>query len=293
MTYEDYALCVRRLVPHIGHIRLRALTPEHIQEALGALSRRGLAPRTIRHVNMVLRRALKQAVLWRLLAHNPSDAVRPPRQVRFEHKVLNQDEVRRLLEVMKGTRQYALFVFLATTGCRVGEALGLRWEDVDLPRSTASIRRSLQVQPGVGLVSVEPKSERSRRTLPLPPETVNALAEHRRTQERDRGDAGDQWNETGYVFTNPTGGPRNPKNLRWAFTVALLRAGLPPVRIHDLRHSAATHLLTMGVHPKVVQDLLGHSTIAITLDTYSHVMPALAREASRFMDGLVPSDSKT
>ena len=288
-TYEDYDLCVRRLTPHIGYIRLRALTPEHIQEALGALSRRGLAPRTVRQVHMVLRRALKQAVLWRVLATNPSDAVRPPRAARIEHRVLNEEEMRRLLEAMQGSRQYALFVLLATTGCRIGEALGLRWTDVDFRRSTASIRRALQVQRGIGIAFVEPKSARSRRTLPLPPETLIALEMHREIQDRDRSKARDLWTETGLIFTTPTGGPRNPHNLIEPFGIALKRAGLPHVRIHDMRHSAATHLLTKGVHPKVVQDLLGHSTIAITLDTYSHVLPSLAKEASGHMSSLIPS----
>ena len=287
-TYEDYDLCVRRLLPYIGRGRIRALTPEQIQHGLGALLERGLAPRTVRQVHMVLRRALKQAVLWRLLASNPSDAVKPPRADRKELRILNEEEIRRLIAVTKGTRQHTLWVLLATTGCRLGEGLGLRWSDIDFQNSTASIRRSLQRQRGVGLTFVEPKSARSRRTVPLPKETLAVLAEHRRDRDRDRIEAGDLWQETGLVFTTPTGGPRNPRNLTGPFHVALKRANLPRVRIHDLRHSAATHLLTKGVHPKVVQDLLGHSTIAITLDTYSHVMPALAKEASSHLSSLLP-----
>ena len=286
-TYEDYDLCVRRLIPLIGRVKLRALSPEHIQQALGTLSSRGLAPRTVKQVHMVLRRALKQAVLWRLLPSNPSDAVKPPRTPRVEHTVLNEEQTRRLLEASKGTRQYALFVLLATTGCRVGEALGLRWSDIDFERSMATVRRGLQMQRGVGLVFVEPKTARSRRPLPLPPETLAALRAHRQSQNRDRSRVGSLWTETGLVFTTPIGGPRNPRNLFEPFASALKRAGLPHIRIHDLRHGAATHLLTKGVHPKVVQDLLGHSTIAITLDTYSHVMPALAKEASGLMSSLV------
>ena len=286
-TYEDYDLCVRRLVPHLGRVRIRALAPEHIQHALGALLDRGLAPRTVRQVHMVLRRALKQAVLWRILASNPSDAVKPPRADRKELRTLDEDEIRRLIAISSGTRQHALWVLLATTGCRLGEALGLRWSDIDFDCSTASIRRALQMQRGIGLTFVEPKSARSRRTLPLPAESLAVLAEQRRARETDRAAAGALWQETDLVFTTPIGGPRNPRNLSAPFQTALKRAGLPRVRIHDLRHSAATHLLTKGVHPKVVQDLLGHSTIAITLDTYSHVMPPLAKEASRHMSSLV------
>jgi integrase len=273
-------------------VRLRSLTPEQIQFALGKLLDAGLARRTVRQVHMVLRRALKQAVLWRMLPSNPSDAVKPPRPDRKELRTLNEEEVRLLISTTSGTRQHALWVLLATTGCRLGEALGLRWSDVDFEGSIVTICRALQAQRGVGLTFVEPKSARSRRTLPLPAETVSVLAEHRRDRDTDRQQAGDQWQETDLVFTTPIGGPRNPRNLTAPFHIALRRAGLPRVRIHDLRHSAATHLLTKGVHPKVVQDLLGHSTIAITLDTYSHVLPPLAKDASGHMSSLVPSGSK-
>jgi integrase len=286
-TYENYDLCVRRLLPYLGRVRVRALAPEQIQHALGALLEQGLAPRTVRQVHMVLRRALKQAVLWRMLASNPSDAVKPPRAIRKELRILNEEEVRRLIAITNGTRQHALWVLLATTGCRLGEALGLRWTDIDFQSSTASIRRALQLQRGIGLTFVEPKTARSRRTVPLPAETLAVLAEHRRDRDKDRAQAGELWQETDLVFTTPIGGPRNPRNLTAPFHIALKRAGLPRVRIHDLRHSAATHLLTKGVHPKVVQDLLGHSTIAITLDTYSHVMPALAKDASAVMSSLI------
>src|SRR5260370_41559429 len=171
-TYENYELCVRRLLPYLGRVRIRALAPEHIQHALGALLEQGLAPRTVRQVHMVLRRALKQAVLWRILVSNPSDAVKAPRADRKELRTLNEDEIRRLIAISAGTRQHALWVLLATTGCRLGEALGLRWSDIDFNCSTASIRRALQMQRGLGLTSVEPKSSRSRRTLPLPAETL-------------------------------------------------------------------------------------------------------------------------
>jgi integrase len=292
-TYEDYDLCVRRLLPYLGRVRIRALAPEQIQHALGILLERGLAPRTVRQVHMVLRRALKQAVLWRIIPNNPSDAVKPPRADRKEMQTLNEDEIRRLLSVTKGTRQHALWALLATTGCRLGEALGLRWSDIDFKSSTATIRRSLQCQRGIGLTFVEPKSARSRRTVPLPAETLAVLSEHQESRDRDRREAAELWQETDLVFTTPIGGPRNPRNLSDPFHIALKRAGLPGVRIHDLRHSAATHLLVKHVHPKVVQDLLGHSTIAITLDTYSHVMPALAKEASSLMSSLVPEASPT
>jgi integrase len=288
-TYLNYELCVRRLLPHLGRVRLRALAPEHIQHALGALLDTGLSARTVRQAHMVLRCSLKQAVLWRLLASNPSDAVKPPRAERKEMRTLSEDEVRRLIAVTVGTRHQSLWVFLVTSGVRLGEALALRWADIDFVEGRATIRRALQRQRGVGLVFVEPKSSRGRRTVPLPPETLAVLAAHRNDLDRERAEAGKHWQEHDLVFPSPVGRPRDMTYLSFTFHRGLKRAGLPQLRIHDLRHTAATHLLTKHVHPKVVQDLLGHSTIAITLDTYSHVMPALAQSASTHMSSLVPA----
>ena len=287
-TYENYVLCVRRILPYLGRVRLRALTPEQIQYALGKLLESGLAARTVRQVHMVLRRALKQAVLWRIIASNPSDAVKPPRAERIEMRTLSEEEVHRVLAVTTGSRHYPLWVFLVTTGARLGEALALRWSDVNVQDSCATIRRSLQRQRGSGLVFVEPKTARSRRTVPIPRETMAVLIQQQQTLKNERQHAGDAWHEHDLVFPSPTGRPRDMSYLSITFHRALRRAGLPKMRIHDLRHTAATHLLTNHVHPKIVQDLLGHSTIAITLDTYSHVMPALAKEASSLMSSLVP-----
>lgn len=290
-TYANYELCVRRLLPDLGRVRLRALTPEHIQHALGNLIDRGLAARTVRQVHMVLRCSLKQAVLWRLLASNPSDAVKPPRPVRREMRTLSEEEVHRLLASTAGTRHHSLWVFLVTTGVRLGEALALRWADIDLVEGRATIRRALQRQRGLGMVFVEPKSSRGRRTVSFPGETLEVLAAHREDLDRERSHAGEQWQENDLVFPSPVGRPRDLCYLSFTFHRGLDRAGLPRLRIHDLRHTAATHLLNKHVHPKVVQELLGHSTIAITLDTYSHVLPALAQEASAHMSSLIPANA--
>jgi len=291
-TYENYELCVRRLLPHLGRLRLRALAPEHIQQALGKLLDCGLAARTVRQVHMVLRCSLKQAVLWRLIASNPSDAVKPPRAERKEMRTLSEEEVRRLLVATSGTRHHSLWVFLVTTGVRLGEALALTWADIDFAEGRATIRRSLQRQRGVARAFVEPKSSRGRRRVPFPIETLAVLDAHRHDLDRERQQAGKQWQENDLVFPNPLGRPRDMAYLSFTFHRGLQRAGLPRLRVHDLRHTAATHLLNKGVHPKVVQDLLGHSTIAITLDIYSHVLPALAKDASAHMSRLVPSHSK-
>jgi integrase len=182
---------------------------------------------------------------------------------------------------------HALWVLLATTGLRLGEALGLTWSDIDPEQRRLVVRRALQRLPGKGggLALVEPKTRRSRRTVHLALGTVGALIQHRRRQAQEQL-AAPRWHDGNFVFTSPTGRPVDTCTLGKQFKQALANAGLPRVRIHDLRHTAATHLLARGVHPKVVQELLGHSTITLTLDTYSHVSPALHAQVADHMEVL-------
>jgi integrase len=182
---------------------------------------------------------------------------------------------------------HALWVVLATTGLRLGEALGLTWEDVDFKQGKLAVRRALQRQRGIGLVLVEPKTAHSRRTVYLAPGSLEVLTDHRRVQAQERLMAGSSWNSThNLVFSTTDGRPIEGGRVSWAFHRALRVAGLPRIRIHDLRHTAATQLLERGVHPKVVQEMLGHSTITLTLDTYSHVVPGLHAEVAQHMQKL-------
>jgi integrase len=198
-------------------------------------------------------------------------------------KTLGEDQVRLLFEATQGSRLHALWVLLATTGLRLGEALGLTWPDIDFNRSSLTVRRALQRLPKRlgGVVLVEPKTDRSRRTVCLAPGTIAALSEHRHRQAEERLAPSER-----FVFTGATGRPLDASGVSGHFHRALAQAGLPNVRVHDLRHTAATHLLTRGVHPKVVQDLLGHSTISLTLDTYSHVSPGLHAQVADHMEVL-------
>lgn len=289
-TRLNYELAVRRLLPLMGQAKLRALTPEQIQLAYSKLLEAHLSARTVRQVHMVLRRALKQAVLWRLLDRNPTDAARPPRPERKEMKVLDRHQVTRLLAGTANDRDHALWTLLVTTGIREGEALGLRWGDIDLELGSITVRRALQ-RLGGRATFVEPKTARSRRTVPIPPSTRAVLSEHRRRQREEQMLFGLAFEAQDLVFCTADGRPLNPSSVCIRLHLTLKRLGLPQIRVHDLRHTAATHLLVRGVHPKVVQDLLGHSTIAITLDIYSHVMPSLARDATEHMeDFFSPTD---
>jgi integrase len=220
------------------------------------------------------------------MLRNPTEAVSVPRPTRREMHTLTEEEVGRLFEATQDHRLHALWVLLATTGLRLGEARGLLWSDIDFTNGRLVVNRALQRQTGIGYVFVEPKTARSRRTVYLAPGTLSALTDHRRRQVEDQLAAGPEWNNTGLVFTTALG---RPADGTWAtkwFHRALAEAGIPRIRIHDLRHTAATHLLRRGVHPKVVQELLGHSTISLTLDTYSHVAPSLHAEVANHMQAL-------
>jgi integrase len=284
-TYYSYDLNVRRLLPYIGRLKVADISPEAVQNAYGALLRKGLSARSVEQAHTVLHRALRQAVLWGLAMRNPTDAVTVPRGARREMRTLTEDQVRHLFEATEDDRLHALWVLLATTGLRLGEALGLKWTDIDLDARTAVVQRSVQRERRVGFMFVEPKTGRSRRSVPMATGTVNALLAHHTRQTKERLAAGELWNDLGLVFSNPTGGHLWATSLNSVFHNRLRAAGLPDLRIHDLRHTAASHLLTRGVHPKVVQELLGHSTITLTLDTYSHVVPSLTRDAADQMEG--------
>jgi len=190
-------------------------------------------------------------------------------------QTLSEEEVRRLFTVTEGDELNVLWVVLASTGLRLGEACGLKWIDIDFENNRLVVRRALQRQKGVGQAFVEPKTAKSRRTVYFPPGTGDALREHRRRQLEARLQFPGEWQNEGLIFTRSDGRPIEPANAARLFDIALKKAGLKRVRIHDLRHSAASIHLARGENPKVVQEMLGHSTIAATMDIYSHVTPAL------------------
>ncbi len=274
-TFAGYELCLRRAVSRLGSVPIARLTPQLIQACYAGLLAEGLSPRTVFHTHAVLQRALKQARNWGLTSAIPTELVSVPRLPYREMRALSKVQLEVLFETSRETRWYPLWVLLGTTGLRIGEALGLRWSDVDLVTGRVQVRRALQRQRGRGLVFVEPKSITSRRCVELPQIAMAAL-EHQRLRADGE-----------LVFPNGHGDPTESSTVTDALKVALDRAGLPRIRVHDLRHTTATVLLEAGVHPKLVQHLLGHSTVALTLNTYSHVTPGLSGEAVRTMDRLL------
>lgn len=256
-TVDAYELCTRRVDGELGQVPLAKLGPQLIQRAYDRLLSGGLSVRTVFQTHAVLHRALKQAQQWGLLGVDPTGLVAAPRPQSREMTALSTAQLSRLLASARDSRWYPVWVLLGTAGLRIGEALGLRWSDVDLDQGCLQIRRALQRQRGRGLVFVEPKTRRSRRLVCLSGLAVEALREH-------RGRSSDE-----LVFVNRDSQPQESSSVTSALRVALDRAGLPQIRVHDLRHTTATVLLEAGTHPKMVQELLGHSTVALTLNTYS------------------------
>lgn len=199
---------------------------------------------------------------------------------------LTPAQVQTLFASTEGSDLHALWVLLCTTGLRIGEATGLEWRHVDLAAGILTVQQTLQRQQGKGLVLVEPKTGRSRRSVHLAPRTVQILRHHEDRQKLAWGAAGRSWNDNVMVFCTRSGRPLAPNNIWRSLHRSLVKAGLPPVRVHDLRHTAATYLLSLGTHPKKVQELLGHSSILLTLDTYSHVLPSMHQEIADQMDKL-------
>jgi len=286
------------LVPALGRIPLQQLTGAHINAFYAKLlsengdeEKRQISPSTVRRIHATLHRAMKDAVRWNQIIRSPADAADPPRAASADHemKVWSVEDLRAFLSAQRETRLYPLWLTLATTGMRRGEVLGLRWEDVDLEAGTISIRQT-RVMTGYEALLSTPKTRRARRQVALDPATVAALRENRRRQKMERLGGGQLWKDSGFVFTREDGDPYHPERVSKLFTQASKKAGLLRIRLHDLRHTYATLALGAGVHPKVVSERLGHANIGITLDCYSHCLPALSEEAAYRVAALVVPD---
>ncbi|MGI6626708.1 MAG: tyrosine-type recombinase/integrase [Limnochordia bacterium] len=287
-TKNSYRNNIRlHVTPHIGHIKLQRLTPLDIQNLLSTLEKKELSPRTCQYVYSILRKGLKQALKWGLITFNPSDGVDRPLVPKHQIKPLSTEQAKLFLQTAKRLEDpyYALFVLAISTGMRSGELLGLQWEDVDFVNARLSVRHTLITSTKT---LAEPKTAKSRRVIELSDIAVSALKQHRRDQAEERLINPDWETTYNLVFSTRNGTPLDHSHLTQRhFHRILDEAGLPRIRFHDLRHSAATLLLQAGEHPKIVQEILGHSTIAMTLDTYSHVTPSMQKEAAKKMHDLL------
>lgn len=291
-TLEGYRSIVRRhVLPAVGHRRLRRLRPEHLERLYAALLAQGLSPATVLWVHRVISRALKVAHQREHVRRDVSRLVEPPAQRRSQlARSLTLDDARAVLAAAAGCRNAARWSVALALGLRQSEALALQWSDVDFATGTLSVRRTLHRVTGRGLVYEEPKTDRSRRTLALPAQLVSALHAHRTAQLGERLVAGPGWDDNNLVFAQANGRPIDRHSDYDAWSRLLIDAGVAHVRLHDARHTAATLLLVEGVHPRVVMELLGHSQMRTTTDIYSHVMPALARDAADRMGAILLAD---
>lgn len=286
-TYRFYCDHIRlHIKPALGKKQLEKLTPANIQHFVNDRLQSGLSPQTIRHIIATLRAALSIAVRWQLVYRNVAALVTLPRIQKQEMKIFTPEQAKAFLESVKGHRLEALFIMALTLGLRRGELLGLHWSDVDFDAATLRVNYGLQRFDGK-LHLVEPKTEKSRRVLPLPSLLIDALRLHRTRQLEERLALGSNWQESGFVFASTIGTPMEPRNLNRTFDALLENAKLPKIRFHDMRHSCATMLLSQGVPQRTLMEILGHSQISLTMNTYSHVLPEMARAAIGTMDSVL------
>jgi len=298
-TYEDYEGNLRRYVRKpLGTKRLCQLTPLEVQEVYTTMIERGLGPLSVRYVHAVLNNALEQAVKWGLIARNPAERVElPGRAPKREMYAMSRDEVNAFLREAQKDPFYTLFLVAITTGMRPGEYLALQWKGVDFEAGKVSVQRTLarrhdkqaKNNPVPSWYFKEPKTPGSRRNIKLSPTVLQTLRAHKAWQAEEKLAAGPSYQDFDLVFATDLGLPLHEHNLvRRHFKPILAKAGLPSsIRLYDLRHTCATLLLKAGVHPKIVSDLLGHSTVELTLDTYSHVLPDMQQQVSDGMEALL------
>jgi integrase len=286
--FERYAGIIRKhLIPDMGSITLTQLRPEHLQKHYTARLNSGLSARTVRYHHAVIHKALQTAVKWGLVSRNVADGVDMPRIRRTEMQTWDEDDVNRFLEAAKDNPYYALFYTALYTGMRRSELLGLKWSDVDFILSQVYINRSLHHLKDGSYVFTQPKSAKSRRTIALPPSAILVLKKHRETQKLERTLLGVPLTDDELVFSQFDGRPLRPNTVTRAWAMLAARAGVKVIRLHDARHTHASLMLKQGIHPKIVQERLGHASIQITLDTYSHVAPGLQQAAAEGFDRLL------
>ncbi|HYP28661.1 MAG TPA: tyrosine-type recombinase/integrase [Blastocatellia bacterium] len=283
-TFLDYEDLLRRYIrPAMGNKRLADLRPLDVQALYSDLQERGLSSRTVRYTHAVLSSGLKQAVKWGLIIRNPASMTELPKQTRKEMQSLSPESAASFLAAAAKDKWGIIFSFALVTGMRPEEYLGLQWKDIDFQSGLVTVQRTLcWRRRGGGWYFGEPKTSSSRRSIPLPYSIIGMLAEHKRQQAEKRLKMGPVYQNFDLVFNSDNGGPLLPQNLfRRHFKPILKEAGLDQsIRMYDLRHSCATLLLASNENPKVVSERLGHASITLTLDTYSHVLPSMQRAAT-------------
>lgn len=290
-TFDTYKRNVRRVSEQIGHININALKPSHVQNCYGALLDAGLSAQSVRQVHLTLHKALKDALRLDLVVRNATDGATLPRVRRTEMSWYSIEELERLFTSTEGDRFHALWVLLGTLGLRLGEALGLRWADIDFERRTVKVQRTVQRdRAGGGLVFGEPKSAKSRRTIELSSEALKAIEHHQERQTFEQTKAEDSWKDGDLIFCTGFGTPLDQGRIHYHWKNSVQKAGIPRYRIHDLRHSVATHLLLGGMSALEVAEILGHSSASLVLEVYGHVTPSSRGRAANIIDAMLEKE---
>jgi integrase len=272
------------IVPTLGKIKLKDLRPDQIQTLYNQKLDSGTSTRTVLLIHAVLHRSLEQALKWGIILRNPANVVTRPKVTRKEMMTFTEDQARAFLSIAETTRYGALFSLALHTGMRQSELLGLKWADLDWTNRRLQVKRQIQRIPGKGLTFTEPKSDAGRRIISLSKNIVERLRLHYNEQSLIRKGAEPKWQENDLMFPTILGTPMHPTSMYKDFKALLAKNNLPDIRFHDLRHTAATLMLQQGIHPKVVQERLGHADITLTLNTYSHVLPSMQEDAAEKLD---------
>ncbi len=280
-------LANRFIIPKIGDIRLIDLSPLQVEMLYGKLLEEGVGVRTVRHTHSVLHKAMEEAIRYGMILTNPAKGVPLPKHKPREMIVWDATQVSIFLVAAEKSRHCALYYLAVTTGMRQGELFGLQWADLHFSSGVIRVQRQVQSIPGQGWHFSEPKTKAGRRTIKLGEGVLHALRKHKDSQSSEIALAGDTWKNHSLIFPNKVGNPLNPSNLRVDFNRVILEAGLPKIRFHDLRHTAASIMLNNGIAPIVVSNILGHSKPSVTMDIYGHLLYQLQDEAAILIDSLV------
>lgn len=292
--FERYAGIIRKhLIPDLGKVTLTQLKPEHLQKHYTTKLNDGLSARTVRYHHALIHVALQTAVKWGLVSRNVADAVDPPHIRRSEMQTWNENEVNQFLEGTNDSPYYSLFYTALFTGMRRSELLALRWQDIDFIYSQIYVNRSLHQLKDGSFIFTQPKSAKSSRTIALTPSTMLMLKEYQEKQKLERAMSGNPLTDTDLVFSNLEGEPLRPNTITRAWTTLTANCGLKRIRLHDARHTHASLMLKQGIHPKIVQERLGHSSIQMTIDTYSHVAPGIQEAAANRFDEILSNENKS
>lgn len=284
-TYKRYCEFAKHIKTGLGQIMLPKLKPAHIQNFYSKLLETDLSKSTVLKIHRMLHLALKHAVNWQIIISNPADAVTPPRSDKVEMHVWDVETANKFLRDITDTPVYIPVLLALQTGMREGEICGLKWENVDLKQGFLTVKYTMQRINGV-LTLKDTKTAKSKRTIVLMDYTVQALKEHKKKQNEVKLMMGRAYNDQNFVCAWDDGRPYDPHYVGEKFAELVNKRGYPKIRFHDLRHTHATMLLQQGVNPKIVSERLGHSQISITLDTYSHVLPNIQKEAVSKLDEL-------